>query len=72
MYIDQIMIFGKKLDIYEAIKFLNKERKDERGLIIRGTEGSGFKEVAKFSVKYVMNRTTSYESAYYVDASFAS
>ena len=62
------MIFGKNLETQKAIEFLECKENDKRALIISGTEGSGKREIAKYSVKYVMDRTRFYDGAYYIDA----
>ena len=68
-YIDKNMIYGRHLEIHTAIKFLTGfQGNDQRILHINGIHGVGQDAIARFSVKYVMNRHFFPDCAYYIDA----
>jgi len=60
------MIFGRHLEILESIKFLTKPG-DLRILNINGVHGVGCGTIARYSIKYVMNRHFLEDGAFYVD-----
>ena len=50
------MIFGRSKEIHEAVQTLADPKDSKKILIISGKEGSYHHEVARFSLKYVMDR----------------
>lgn len=64
--IEKNMIFGRHFEIHEAIKFLTRPG-DQRILNINGIYGVGCSTIARYAIKYVMNRHFFEDGAFYVD-----
>ena len=68
--IEKKMMFGRHLELHEIIKFLTGfERKEERILNLNGIYGVGCSTIARYAIKYVMNRHFFEDGAFYVDGS---
>ena len=66
---DKKMIFGRSKEIHEAVQTLADPKDSKKILIISGKEGSYHQEVARFSLKYVMDRQKFYDGAFNIDIS---
>jgi len=64
--IEKHMIFGRHIEIHEAIKFLTRPG-DQRILNINGIFGVGCSTIARYAIKYVCSRHFFEEGAFYVD-----
>ena len=50
------MIYGRTNQIIEAVQSLANPNDSKKILVVSGTDGSYHQEVARFAVKYVMDR----------------
>ena len=67
MFIDKKMTFGRHLEINEILNFLTDITNQKRILSINGGHGNGCGNIARFSIKYVMNRHHFEGGAFHID-----
>lgn len=65
--IDKNQLAGRQEQLHEILKFLNGS-KEKRILVINGESGQGCSHLAKFSIKYIMDRGFIKHGAYYIDS----
>lgn len=68
-FVDKELLFGREQKIHEVLKFLtNSDRSLKKILMINGSKSQDCSSMARYAVKYAMDRHHFKDGAFYIDA----